>query len=332
MTSEVLTERAGTLEPTEEVLDAAYVEHLLGLSRTRRLPSLVPDLGDAAACRVDGLGDGLTTLVFRTDQVDSETLRVIMEFRLAEFLGLGMMSARLARRLNLSSEPVADARHSMHAVCLDETGRILGYLALLGASEPVPAGLGDPGRERFPVEHAHHVDLVTRFARTGLTTHDTWEIKRFVRASGLPRGHQRDRVPWHLIAALGLAGRALDDVGLIIGDSREDGALRHLRLIGFDPLVLPDTRPSLPRDYLMWPSYERPVTARPFASLVPPRVDAALSAIVTLLRRDSDDPGWQRTLLRELRALRSGGPATGDGGLPPLPDGAGDDGAGDDAA
>ncbi|MGO4249038.1 hypothetical protein AB4Y87_17630 [Paenarthrobacter sp. RAF54_2] len=291
-----------TSDPTtRDDLDAAYVGHLLSLQRTLRLPTLASDLGEEAVWRVNGLGDGLTTVAFRTTQVEVEVLRAVLGFRLAEFLNLGLMSASLARTRNLFHEPVEGAQNTIHAVCLDKTGRILGYIAMVGALQPKALLLDGLRRELFPVEVAHGVDLLSRFANIDLTTHHTWEVKRFVRASGLPPGGRRDRIPWHLILALGRTAHCLDDVRVLIGDSREHGALHHLRLLGFDPLVLPDTKPSLPRDYLMWPSYEGQSTARPFASLLPRDLDTHLDFIEQCLKREQGD-GWQRKLLGELRA------------------------------
>jgi hypothetical protein len=230
-------------------------------------------------------------------------MRKLLNFRLAQFLHVGLMSASLARSQGLLHEPIEGTENTIHSVCLDDEGRIHGYLALVGASSLEPEALDEPKRERFPVEIAHHVDLISRFADWDMTTHHAWEIKRFVRAGELPHGSIRDRVPWHLIVGMGRAALALDEVQLLIGDSRQDGALKHLGLIGFDPSVVMDTKPSLPRDYLMAPSYEREAVAKPFFTTVPDNLEAFINAVSLQLSHGLTD-GWQRQLLVVLRGLR----------------------------
>jgi hypothetical protein len=224
----------------------------------------------------------------------------VFGFRLAEFVDLSLMSSQLARTTALLAEP-PDAT-VVHTVVLDADGRILGYVGLLGTRDVLPRRLDDPGRSRFPVEGAHDVDLLSPFAGGGLTTREVFEIKRFVRAGDVPPGPAHERVPWHLILAL---GRSVLPMGrpLMIGDSRANGALRHLRLIGFDPLVVPGTKPELPRTSLMWSSYLLPVPAIPFAGVVPANLAAYLDTIEQGLAAEHDE-NWQRRLIARLSALR----------------------------
>lgn len=113
-------------------------------------------------------------------------------------------------------------------------------------------------------------------------------------------------MPWHLIVAMGRVTLALSDVRLLMGDSRQDGALKHLALIGFDPSVVLDTKPSLPHDYLMWPSYERETVAKPFIATVPDNLESFINAVAVQLGHGLTD-GWQRQLLVMLRNLRRSG-------------------------
>ncbi|SCL15244.1 hypothetical protein GA0070624_0662 [Micromonospora rhizosphaerae] len=290
-------------------LDTAYARALVALHRSLRYPELPSTVGAGAVSRVEQLGDGLTTIAFSPDAVGQRHLQAVFGFRLAEFVDLAMMSSRLARETALLAEP-PDAT-VVHTVCLDAEGRILGYVGLLGSRDVIPRRLDDPARSRYPVESAHGVDLLTPFADQAPTTHQVFEIKRFVRAGDVPAGQTRDRVPWHLILAL---GRSVLTMGrpLLIGDSRENGALRHLRLVGFDPLVIPDTKPALPRTSLMWSSYLVPDPAVPFASLVPDDLASYLDAIEEGLAGDHD-PTWQRRLLARLSAVRRERPRVGPG-------------------
>jgi hypothetical protein len=281
-------------------LDNAYARALVALHRSLRFPDLPDAVGAGALSRIEGLGDGLTTIAFSSDAVDERHLRAVFGFRLAEFVDLALMSTELARQTALLAEP-PDAT-VVHTVVLGADGRILGYVGLLGSRDVLPRRLDDPNRFRYPVEVAHDVDLLTPFAGSGLTTHEVFEIKRFVRAGNVPPGRISERVPWHLILAM---GRSVLPMGfpLMIGDSRANGALRHLRLIGFEPLVVPGTKPALPRTSLMWSSYLLPVPAIPFAGLVPRSMPAWLDAIEQSLATEHDE-NWQRRLIARLSALR----------------------------
>ncbi len=285
-----------TRTSTDTGADAAFVRELLARSAADRRPGAA-DLARRAVWSASGQ-DGLVTVVLHADDLDPGLDRMVHRFRLAEFLRLGLMDAALARSRGMDCEP--SDRTRLHTIAFDGTGRVVGYLALVATADACPLALDDPTRSAFPVEGAHDVDLVSRFAAPGLSTARVHEIKRFVRAGGLPVGAVRDRIPWHLILGLGRSVLAMGGEQLLVGDSREDGALRHFRLLGFDPLVLPDTRPHLPRTALMWPSYEGPTTARPFAGSLPADLGPTLDAIEALLG-DPDSGDWQRRLLRTLR-------------------------------
>jgi hypothetical protein len=116
----------------------------------------------------------------------------------------------------------------------------------------------------------------------------------------MPRGPQRSRVPWHLIAAIAKIAIEHDFV-VVLGDSGEKGALRHLRLMGLDIAVVEDTQPSLPRSELMWPSYLVPAEdrAKPFVAPIEPLLTACFEVVDAslLLDRDSD---WQAKAIERL--------------------------------
>lgn len=263
--------------------------------------------------RLDGYGDGLTTIVVRERQLPSRYLRAVMGFRLAQFLHLGWMDPDIAYRRGLYHEPLTSSAgpQTIHTLTLTAEGRIAGYVGLVGSSDATGRALDASDRERFPAEDAHHVELLSGFAAPGRTTHNVYEIKRFVRDRLMERGPVSERVSWHLMLALGRCARALgDEIQVVCGDSRENGALRHLRLVGFEPLVIDDTSPSLPRDELMWPSYEQPQLAKPFAGVVPTDIDATMDALEAALELECR-PGWQRAaigLFLEIRARSFAGP------------------------
>ncbi|WP_239311085.1 hypothetical protein, partial [Frankia sp. Cj3] len=216
-------------------------------------------------------GDGLVTVVVRESQLPERYVRGIMGFRLAQFLRMGWMDPGVAYRRGLYCEEVVRAgAETIHIVTLTGAGRIAGYLALVGSRDVVGLPLDAGWRSWFPAESAHGVDLLGGFAGLGWTTHQVYEIKRFVRDYSMVRGVQWDRVPWHLLLALGRTGLVLGErARLVMGDSRENGALRHVRLMGCEPVVVEGTRPCLPRTELMWPSYEQRVVAKPFVARIP---------------------------------------------------------------
>jgi hypothetical protein len=254
--------------------------------------------------RLDGFGDGLTTIAVRESQLPARYLRGVMGFRLAQFLHMGWMDPEIAYRRGLYHEPLAPSAgpETIHALTLTAAGRIAGYIAYVGSPDAVGVPLDAPERGPFAAEVAHHVELLSGFAAPGRTSHDVYEVKRFVRDRFMERGPVSDRVAWHLLLGLGRCALELE-VQVVCGDSRENGALRHLRLVGFDPLVIDGTRPSLPRDQLMWPSYEQPQLAKPFAATVPADFAGYMDAIESVLALECG-PGWQRAAVGRFLALR----------------------------
>jgi hypothetical protein len=307
-TSEVLdTEPAAGIWPAGNPAALRFAQHIVRLHRGLSYRGLSDAVAGVPLYRLDGFEDGLTTVCVRQGQLPGRYLRGVLGFRLAQFLQMGWMDPDLAYGRAMYHEPVTPQTgpETIHTVTLTGTGRIVGYLALVGGTDPVPLPLDSPGRALFPAEDAHHVDLLTGFAAPGRNTHQVYEVKRFIRDLSLAAGPVRDRVPWHLILCLGrtIVG-AGEDIQVLVGDSRENGALRHLRMIGFDPVVVDDTAPSLPRTELMWPSYQQPKLAKPFAAEVPARLGAFMDLIESGLKLPHG-PQWRHDALAPLvRLLR----------------------------
>jgi hypothetical protein len=259
-----------------------------------------------------GTDDDLITLTVRDHQLPARYRKGILGFRLAQYLRLGWISNDLVHQRALYCEPEGgySVLDDIHTVTLRRsTGRIVGYIGLVGSLDPEPMPLESPRRSRFPTETAHHVEVVSRFARPGLTSHQVYEIKRFVRIQRDDDGPWRARVPWHLIHGLGCAVVALGDgVRVLLGDSKEHGALRHFRMIGFDPVVTEGTKPSLPCTELMWPSYTQAVNAKPFAALIPDELPGWIAAIGSALLSEAGLAS-DRALLAALAASRRERPA-----------------------
>jgi hypothetical protein len=283
-----------------------YVEELIAAQAARTYPGLFDALDGAPLCVLDGFGDGLKTVSFRQRQLPERYLRGVLGFRLAQFLRTGLIDPKLVHRRRMVHEPIVEAAgpDTIHTVTMTDAGRIVGYIALVGSPDPAPLPLDAPDRGLFPAEAAHHVELLSRVAGPGLTTHHAYEIKRFVRAQEMARGEQRDRVPWHLILAVGRVTLSGDRIRILLGDSSERGALRHLRLMGMDPVVIEGTAPSLPRTELMWPSYRLPRErlAKPFVAPVPDVGAHFVDAVQASLELVTDGH-WQQEAIARLMGV-----------------------------
>jgi hypothetical protein len=264
-----------------------HVEELIRGHAALRFPDLADAVDGEPLVRLEGYGDGLRTVSVRESQLPEVYLRAVLGFRLAQFLQTGLMDPELVYTRRLIYEPMIETAgpETIHTITLTDSGQIVGYIGLVGSDDPEPLALDDPARCLFPAEGAHKVELLSPYAAPGRTSHNAIEVKRFVRDRSMPRGIQRDRVPWHLILAIGKVGLGNDGIELVLGDSGERGALRHLRLVGFDLEVVEGTNPSLPRSELMWPSYELPRErlAKPFVGTVPADLADYMDAIESAL-------------------------------------------------
>jgi hypothetical protein len=290
-------------ERPESGATSRFVRDLARSHGTLRYRGLPDAIDGRPLCRIDGLGDGLTTVSMWERQLPERYLRAVLGFRLVQFLQTGLMDRQLAHRRALFHEPMGGRKGgvgTIHTVTLTDEGRIVGYLGLVGASDPAPLPLDSPARHRFPVEIAHRVDLLAGYVAPHRTTHNAFEIKRFVRDDSMPDGERRNRVPWHLILACMKVGAALPLIQVVVGDAAERGALRHLRLIGFDLQVVDGTSPWLPRTELMWPSYELPVErrAKPFAALVPSNLAESAESLEAMVA--AAGAGWRQALVSRL--------------------------------
>lgn len=257
------------------------------------------------------LGDGLITLSVRDSQLPVRYLRGIHGFRLAQYLRAGLMSQETAYQSALFHEPIMPVQglEDIHTIVLCD-GKITGYIGLVRSGDPASKTLDDPSRRRFPSEVVHDVDLLRSHAAPGLGTHQVCELKRFARDGAMPAGPLRNRVPLHLMLGMGRAGLALQpSMQIVLGDSTQSGTVRHLQIVGFDPVIVETSaRPNLPKTDLMWPSYLRRQVVKPFAALRPDDFTDYLDILHDFLA----DPGASgQQLVRALLARRREVPAHG---------------------
>ena len=248
---------------------------------------------------VDDLGDDLITVSYRAADLDQRMLDVIYGFRLAEFVARGMMSATLAERTALVKEP--DDGTEVHVLTFDMTGRLVGYIGLLGLNiYGSGLQLDDPDRPLFPVEVAHGVELLSKFSAPHIDTSNVYEIKRFIRAGNISDRKIRDRIPWHLLLGLGrTVTDQLTNLKLVVGDGRKNGTLQHLKLLGFVPMVVEGTFPKLSEDSLMAPSYDVLDPAVPFVSWLPNNFLEKLTLLEDFLGRPQSG-NWQLDIIKSL--------------------------------
>jgi hypothetical protein len=286
-----------------------FLTDLMRLHADLRYPGLPDAIEGEPVVLLEGHDDGLTTLSVRESQIPERYLRGILGFRLAQFIQTDLMDRSLVYQRAMFHEaiPKQTGPDTIHTITLTESGKLVGYIGLVGSDDPEPLPLDSPDRALFPVEAAHNVELCSLYAAPERNTHQAWEIKRFIKDRGMEPGMQNDRVPWHLILAIGRVETALgENARVIVGDSSERGALRHLRMIGFDFVVIEDSKPSLPHTELMWPSYELPKErlAKPFSALIHADLPDYMDVIEAALK-DVRDEAWQLTALGRLNSIRT---------------------------
>jgi hypothetical protein len=245
---------------------------------------------------------GLTTLTVLDDQLPLRYLNGVLGFRMAQYLRLGWMSERLVYEGAMFRETVdhPDGVQNLHTVSLDSrTGRIRGYIGLACAKDPAPLPLDHPGRYRFPTENAHDIDLVSRYAAPGVSTHQAFEIKRFVRDLEMAAGKAAEVVPWELLLSLGKSiVRGDGRIKIMLGDAKEHRALRHFRLTGFDVHVETGTSPRLPETDVLAPIYDQDIVAVPFIAPVPADLDDFMNVIRDGLDEDAGIPPLVKNLMQ----------------------------------
>ncbi|MFE2062586.1 hypothetical protein ACFXDH_09290 [Streptomyces sp. NPDC059467] len=308
-------EHAGTRDPRAR----RYARDLIRLHERlsyRRLPMELR--GDPLSVVEDPHG-ALVTVTGRDSQFPSRYLKGMLGFRLAQYLLLNWISADAVHRSAAFHEPLPHpgAVENIHTVTLcTRSGKIRGYVGLACSADGESLPLDSACRIPFPTEAAHGIDLLGRYARPGLGTHQAFEFKRFLRDQTMPRDDQYARVPWHLMLGIGEAVLGLGDgVSIVLGDAKEHVALRHLRLVGFDLHVVEGTSPRLSDSDPMAPIYRQTVVAKPFAAPVPADIPWFRDVVRSYLDGTSDLASWQALITTlAARSRRSGhrpGPAQG---------------------
>ncbi|MEV6591924.1 hypothetical protein [Streptomyces acidicola] len=273
-----------------------YAVDIIRLHERLSYRRLLAELKGAPLSLIEDPDRRLVTVTARDSQFPTRYLKGILGFRLAQYLRLSWISPDSVHRTAAFHEPLLHSRavepavENVHTVTLcRRTWRIRGYVGLACSADAESLPLDSPRRTPFPTEAAHGVDLLGRYARPGLGTHQAFEFKRFLRDQSMPRGEQHTCVPWHLMLSMGEAFMGLGDaVRIVLGDAKEHVALRHLRLGGFDLHIVEGTSPRLCASDPMAPIYRQSVVARPFVAPVPTDLPWYLDMIRSYLSGTSD--------------------------------------------
>jgi hypothetical protein len=253
--------------------DDRYVDAILDLQQTLSFGRLAAALSEVPDAYVANHGHGMTTVAARTGDLPYRYRLGIAGFRLAQYLRVGYASSQVVVHGALFGERICDwGPEDVHFLTLDDrTGKILGYVALVGNGDTSPRALSDARRGRYPVEQAHRIDLFDIVGTPDdLTTHDVREIKRFVHLRSMQDRERRLRVSLTLLLALTrVIETAYPLTKALVGDAEAHVALRHLLLMGLNVIVVAGTTPRLPDSDLMHPMYVTRATVAPFFARIP---------------------------------------------------------------
>ncbi|MEU9453429.1 hypothetical protein [Streptomyces sp. NPDC048277] len=288
-----------------------YAQDIIGLHDRLSYRRLPMELRGAPLSLVEDPHGALVTVTGHDSQFPSRYLKGMLGFRLAQYLRLNWISADAVHRTAAFHEPLpqAHAVENIHTVTLcTRSGKIRGYVGLACSADTENLPLDSACRIPFPTEAAHGIDLLSRYARPGLGTHQAFEFKRFLRDQTMPRNEQYARVPWHLMLGIGEAVLGLGDgLRMVLGDAKEHVALRHLRLVGFDLHVVEGTSPQLSAADPMAPIYRQTVLAKPFVAPVPADIPWYRDVVRSYLAGTSDLASWQAVITTlAARKRRSG--------------------------
>lgn len=270
---------------------ARYAADVVSLHRNLSFKCLLSQVDPRHLIHVAQRGDGLLTVALQTQHLPHRYLVGLQGFRLAQYLQLGWICEDVMYSSAIFCEPV-DAVHpeDVHVLTMSGSGAILGYLALAGPAEGEPADLLDPGRGRFPVEQAHHINLFDHVpGQPGVRTDQVRELKRFVHARTLSDRTQRLRITLELLYGMGqVLARITPTVRTLVGDVEENVALRHLLLTGLDVKLIEGTTPRLTEHDLLRHAYVQRSSVKPFVAHLPSEEE--VQQRISLLEATLDSP------------------------------------------
>jgi hypothetical protein len=209
-----------------------------------------------------------------TTAFPDSALESLLAWRLGQYLRTGFYDAEAVAQRGVAGEPREQVHdRDLHALALDDEGRLLSYLTL-----KQPEGIGpasewtyrDNERPLFPCEEVHGRRWQTRIGGIDqVPAASCWEMARFVKDQRRRDDPIAMRAPLEL--ALGVARLARRPshhaIQLVTGDLDPEVALRNVRFFFVPVATFPAHRVELPPGHLLGPRYRDHDTA-PFIGSV----------------------------------------------------------------
>ncbi|HVA93129.1 MAG TPA: hypothetical protein VNL71_25195 [Chloroflexota bacterium] len=213
---------------------ATFVQGLIEDAAELRLPELFTgEHPEALYYQPDRNGVGVIALP--TTALSEDQFIAIMKYRLAQYLAVNFVDARMVHEARMAHEPLSGVGpEDVHVIAGSAaSGEILCYLTLM-ADEASPGGttLRERDRPLLPVEKAHGWGVYNRLrVLPDLPMAKLREIGRFVKNQRLPHCDELGvRAPMEILVAVCrlLTGALRPDVEAIVGDLEEDVVKRNL--------------------------------------------------------------------------------------------------------
>jgi hypothetical protein len=240
---------------------AAFVQGLIEDAARLRLPELFTgDHPEALYYLPDRNGVGVIALP--TTALSEDQLIAIMKYRLAQYLAVNFVDARMVYEARMAYEPLAGVSpHDVHVIAGSTvSGEILCYMAIMAPDE-VRRGttLREQERHLFPVEKAHGWGVYNRLrVLPDLPVTKLREIGRFVKNQRLNSFDElavRAPVEVFVAACRMLTGSLRLEVDAIIGDIEENVVKQNLDYFHLPLIIIHGTVVHVSETSYKYPMY-----------------------------------------------------------------------------
>jgi hypothetical protein len=264
----IRTSSRSTPDPESE----AFVRRLVAAAAERRLPEVFTGK-HPHALHVQPDRHGVSVVVLRTSDLDEQQLLTLMKYRLAQYLAVEFVDARLVYERGMEAEPLSDVSpRDVHVIAGSTgSGEILCYACLKAAPDaPDGTSLRTLDRPLLAVEKIHGWAIYNRLPLLpDLPLVKVRELGRFVKNQRLaPHDERGSRAPVEVGLALfrAIAGPLRLEVEAIVGDLEDGVAKRNLEFFHAPITVIRGTIPYEEEASYFYPRYQHCATY-PFAGL-----------------------------------------------------------------
>lgn len=291
----------------------AFIRCLLDKAARQRLPELFTGEHPDALYYIRNR-NGVSVIALRTPSLSQDQLIKIMTYRLAQYVAINFVDARMVYEAGMEHEPLSSvSKDEVNVIAGSaETGQILCYMAIKGGVDaPLSMKLRTPDRPLFPVEKLFGWGIYNRLKiLPDLPLARVRELGRFVKNQRLdPLNELVSRAPVETGVALFrlLIGPLREEIEACIGDIEEGVAKKNMDFFYVPLVVIHGVVPYAEEDAYLWPHVQSS-TVYPFAFLV-----SDLSVATQRLgeiERALDQPGKQGliallALKRDLQSAES---------------------------